>query len=72
MFAFRFPSSRLFLYSCSVFWCSEFTGPHFGRKCSGELKTYGIKRKKVQVGIRSGGFSSPFSAQRYLFYPGMV
>ena len=41
-------------------------GPHFGRKCSGELKTYSIKRKKVQVG--SGGFSSPFSAQRYLFF----
>ena len=35
---------------------------------------HGIKRKKVQLG--SGGFSSPFSAQRYLFflsfYPGMV
>ena len=53
------PSSPpFFFYSCSVFWCSEFTGPHFGRKCFGELKTYGIRRKKVQ--LVSGGFSSPF------------
>ena len=59
IFSFLFPPPLLFFfYSCSVFWCSEFTGPHFGRKCFGELKTYGIRRKKVQ--LVSGGFSSPF------------
>ena len=77
LFAFRFRSSppfSLFLFSflvLGIYWASF---RHFRGKRFGELKTYGIRRKKVQVG--SGGFSSPFSAQRFFFflsfYPGMV
>ena len=48
------------------FWSWEFTGPHFRGKRCGELKTYGIRRKEVQM--VSGGFSSPFSAQLYIFF----
>ena len=76
LFAFRFRSSppfSLFLFSflvLGIYWASF---PHFRGKRFGELKTYGIRRKKVQV--VSGRFSSPFLGQRYLFfvfYPGMV
>ena len=63
---FAFPLPLRFLYSCSVFWSWKFTRPHFRGKRFGELKTYEIRRKEVQV--VSGGFSSPFSAQRYIFF----
>ena len=58
------PSFFLIFVQC--FWSWEFTGPHFRGKRFGELKTYGIRRKEVQV--VSGGFSSPFSAQLYIFF----
>ena len=58
------PSFFFFLVQC--FWSWEFTRPHFRGKRFGELKTYGIRRKEVQV--VSGGFSSPFSAQLYIFF----
>ena len=69
LFAFRFRSSppfSLFLFSflvLGIYWASF---PHFRGKRFGELKTYGIRRKKVQVG--SGRFSSPLSAQRFFFF----
>ena len=58
------PSFFLIFVQC--FWSWEFTGPHFRGKRFGELKTYGIRRKEVQV--VSGGFSSPFSAQLYILF----
>ena len=58
------PSFFFILVQC--FWSWEFTGPHSHGKRFGELKTYGIRRKEVQV--VSGGFSSPFSAQLYIFF----
>ena len=58
------PSFFFILVQC--FWSWEFTRPHFRGKRFGELKTYGIGRKEVQV--LSGRFSSPFSAQRYIFF----
>ena len=58
------PSFFLIFVQC--FWSWEFTRPHFRGKRFGELKTYGIRRKEVQV--VSGGFSSPFSAQLYIFF----
>ena len=64
IFIFRFPSFFFFLVQC--FWSWEFTRPHFRGKPFGELKTYGFRRKEVQV--VSGGFSSPFSAQLYIFF----
>ena len=63
------PSFSLFLSHflvLGIYWASFPTGPHLCGKRFGELKTYGIRRKKVQV--VSGGFSSPFSAQRYIFF----
>ena len=45
---FSFPPPHLFLYSCSVFWSWEFTGPHFRGKRFGELKTYGFRRKNCR------------------------
>ena len=58
------PSFFFFLVQC--FWSWEFTRLHFRGKRFGELKTYGIRRKEVQV--VSGRFSSPFSAQLYIFF----
>ena len=58
------PSFFFFLIQC--FWSWEFIWPHFRGKRFGELETYGIRRKEVQVG--SGGFSSPFSAQRLTYF----
>ena len=58
------PSFFFFLVQC--FWSWEFTKLYFRGKRFGELETYGIRRKEVQV--VSGGFSSPFSAQLYIFF----
>ena len=58
------PSFFFFLIQC--FWSWEFIWPHFRGKRFGELETYGIRREEVQVS--SGGFSSPFSAQRLTYF----
>ena len=62
---FAFPPPVLFLYSCSVFWSWEFSGPDFHGKRFGTSRLNGIRRKEVQV--FSERFSSSFSAQRYIF-----
>ena len=66
------PSFFFFVIQC--FWSWEFIWPHFRGKRFGELESYGIRRKEVQV--VSGGISSPFSAHRltcfFVFLSGLL
>ena len=58
--------TSFFFFLVQCFWSWEFTRLYFRGKRFGELETYRIRRKEVQV--VSGGFSSPFSAQLYIFF----
>ena len=64
---FAFPPPLLLLYSCAVFCSWGFTKPHFRGERFGELKTYGIRRKGVQVGSGARIFITIFGST-FLFF----